>query len=176
MKKTLLALAFLSSLSTQAAYLYWQVDSDSENTSSFNYNAARIGWFETSQRESYPDLATMEAAGKINYDSTTYKAGADGNHEVSIPSDLSSLVQNDLGAYSFFIELVNYNATPSHVAYGEALSYQELVEKNFVDTGMTVITPATVWHGGSYNAVPEPTSALMMLLGVAFLGLKRRRI
>ena len=33
----------------------------------------------------------------------------------------------------------------------------------------------TAWVGSNYSAVPEPTSGLLMLMGFAMLGLKRKK-
>ena len=84
--------------------------------------------------------------------------------------DVSSF---ESGSYVYFIELVNFDNAKAHVAYGEAMTYVDMVKKEYVDTGLSV-RPTAVWHGGTYNAVPEPTGALLMVFGLAFLALKRR--
>lgn len=85
--------------------------------------------------------------------------------------DVSSF---ESGSYVYFIELVNFENAKAHVAYGEAMTYADMVQKEYVDTGLSV-SPTAIWHGGNFNAVPEPTGALMVLFGMAFLGLKRRK-
>lgn len=176
MKKTLVlwGLAFAATLAN-AAYMNWQVDpSTSDNAGDFTYTAARIGYYDTAAAAGYSDLAAMDSAGKLTYNDGAYSAPNQAMGETAQYSFGASPDQ-----YSYFIELVNYNAAShayEHVAYSEALTYEQLVEKNYVDTGLEIGTPAVAWHGSSYNAVPEPTSVVMVMFGLAFLGLKRRTV
>lgn len=181
MKKAyLFASVLFAGFALNASYLMWQVDpssaEDGGNTAGAfagQYNAARIGYYQTSQATPGATLADMEKAGGIiSYTDEVYPASGAMSSPASL--DLSSL-----GAgYTYFIELVNYDSTANHIAYGEALAYSDLAAKGYVSSelpsdGMKL--PAT-WHGGTYNAVPEPTSVLMVMFGLAFLGLKRRTV
>lgn len=174
MKKTFLFVSMLfAGFALNAAYLQWQVDSnagDGNTAGSFSFDSARIGYYTATEETKGKTLAELEDAGNIiKYDSAVYAADG-GLMETSALSNINE-------GYTYFIELVNYNeANIKHVAYSEALAYSDLAAKGYVSSelpseGMRL--PAT-WHGGTYNAVPEPTSALMMMLGLAFLGLKRR--
>lgn len=179
MKKTFLfASVLFAGFALNASYLMWQVDpksaEDGRNTAgdfADKYDAARIGYYVTSAATPGATLADMEKAGKITYSDGVYPANS------GVMSSPASLDISSLGAgYTYFIELVNYDLVPNHVAYGEALAYSELAAKGYVSSelpsdGMKL--PA-VWHGGTYNAVPEPTGALLMVFGLAFLALKRR--
>ena len=176
MKKAyLFALVLFVGFASNASYLMWQVDpssaEDGGNTAgdfASQYNAARIGYYETSQAMPGATLADMEKAGGIiSYTDEVYPASGAMSSPASL--DISSLGDG----YTYFIELVNYDSAPNHVAYGEALSYSDLAAKGYVSTDLPSIP--TVWHGGNFNAVPEPTGALMVLFGMAFLGLKRRK-
>ena len=173
MKKLFFAfLVGAAAVSSQAAYLYWQVDSGSTGDFSGDYNAARVGYYDISDVGGYADTAAMEAAGKVTYDTNGY-ATPDGSMTSRAEFDVSAFSSNPSG-YAFFIELVNYSdGNMTHVAYSESMSYAQLVEHSYIDTGLTPMLPVA-WHGSNYNAVPEPTSALMLVLGFAFLGLKRR--
>lgn len=156
MKKILIAFAFASmSLMSQASYLYWQVQS---------------GDYDTITEPGKVDTAYLYAT-----DGTTgKKIGAlkIGNAQDYYAIDVSSYAT---GGYSFYIELVNYNSGAKDVlGSGETLAYTDMVNKGFILENPLSITAANVWHGGTY-AAPEPTSGLLMLLGVAALGLKRRK-
>lgn len=170
----------LAAVTANASYLYWQVDTGAgDNTASaFSYEGARIGYFKNSDGANYGDLAAMAEAKPsiITWDSSAYgtpdkSMGGMAEFQIDAPTF------SDPSSFSFFIELVNYNESSQkfeHVAYSEVLTYDNLVAKNYVDTGLKADFVPTIWHGGTYNAVPEPTGALLMALGLAFLGLKRR--
>lgn len=174
MKKFVLSVAIgLAAWAGNAAYLYWQVDSSAgdNSASSFEgYNAATIGYYEGSaadgtwlqNRTGKTELGTFDATG--------------GSMGAPAAIDISSLTD---GSYTFYIELVNYDSvgdTLTHVAYGEEFTYQQLVDKGFVGTDLKPSLVSAAWHGGTYHAVPEPTGALMLVIGMAFLGLKRRHV
>lgn len=77
--------------------------------------------------------------------------------------------------YSFYIELVNYESSAyTPVGQGTTTSYTDLAAN--IASSLTDIPKVTVWHGGPYHAVPEPTSAMLVMLGLALAGLKRRRV
>lgn len=174
MKKALAILSFgLAACAANASYLYWQVDPTAgDNTAgSFTYDSARIGWYEASAVE-----PGRVAEGSVNWSDAYYDASEGGAMELSAPLNLDSIGYNSGAGYVYFIELTNYNnGNPTHVAYGEELTYSDLASKGYVSADLPDghLVPMS-WHGGSYSAVPEPTGALLMALGLAFLGLKRR--
>lgn len=179
MKKAFLfALLCLAGYAGQAAYLYWQVD---DTTYSEGFIAAKV--LSTTQ----PDVKGPN--GRISSGSDL--SIVDPMSGVTIPGavmmepsrtevyaiDVSSFAS---GGYSFYIELINYDSSGklTSIAQSGPMTYQALVDQHYIieDTGISIPTASTAWHGSAYAPGPEPTSALMMLLGVAFLGLKRRRI
>ncbi|MBR4476719.1 MAG: PEP-CTERM sorting domain-containing protein [Kiritimatiellae bacterium] len=49
-----------------------------------------------------------------------------------------------------------------------------MLSESYISTGtLSGVPTAQIWHGGTVS-VPEPTSAMLMLFGAAFLGLKRK--
>lgn len=156
MKKILIAFAVASlALMSQASYLYWQVQSGDYNTIT-----------EPSKVDTAYLYATKDGAADV-------KIGAlkIGNAQEYYAVDVSNY-----GSYSFYIELVNYNSGAKDVlGYSETVSYTTMVEKGFILETPLSITSADVWHGGAY-AAPEPTSAVLMLIGLAGLALKRRKV
>ena len=162
MKKTIVGLVLAAAaFAAKADYLYWGVTSS--EASGTSYNAARL-WQRTDNTIS-TDGAT--AVGWL-YD-------IPGAKSTSVTIDSSA----QAGTY-YFVELCNYsNSTWSSGATSSSTyTYSSLVEKGVI-TSSDLIAQASVasqvltYHG--VQATPEPTSGLLMLMGFAMLGLKRKK-
>ena len=149
MKKLIvIAFAALCCASTQAAYLYWQV-TDAVATEYSGANYAQL-----------KQDGVMIGAAEVNSSSSP---------AMSIEV---SAVNGDSG--SFYIELFNYeNGAWNSLAVSETKSYSQLAATGALTT--TLVSIPTAWTGGTYS-VPEPTSGVLMLIGLAGLALKRRKI
>ena len=94
-------------------------------------------------------------------------------------ADLTSYEKaGDMSSYSFFVELVNYADYSSTEGY--KWSYGDLVSSGYIATGATDVTEVMAAAGAHSNfavgnAVPEPSSGLLLLIGGAMLALRRRR-
>lgn len=160
--------------------LYWMVD-DSSNQVEFEY-------------------AVVYAAPTVNLDGKTWTAdeGYGNVGAVALPTDvpggfgyevklgsqtgtldiLTSLGSMDYSAYSFYIELLQWDGdSQSEIRKGVSVvsSYSDLVENHHIlGSGMTIPNNLVAWTPQTI-AAPEPTSGLLMLFGCAALLLKRRR-
>jgi len=154
MRTSIIACLFaVAALSAQASYLQWQVS--------------------TSQVEGLQewDTATFYEV-DVDGTKTALKTAQAIDGEVGpVTVDLGDLTTKT--GYGYYIELVNNSSsTPTLSGYQQG-TYASLAES--VTTSLDVENlQAQVWHGGSYNA-PEPTSAMLMLLGVAGLALRRKQ-
>ena len=173
MKKAILVCsALMAAFALRAEYLNWQGKPSvgDSNAGDFSYEGAQLGYVKLSDLASGETLADLAADSKTGTVAGKYPASGDMASPVGVDLDALGLA-GGASAYAYYIELIN--SENAHVAYGEALSYSDLAAQGYVSSDLPSIP--TVWHGGTFNAVPEPTSALMMLFGVAFLGLKRRK-
>lgn len=162
MKKLMvLFVALCAGFAANASYLYWQVEaSDYSHITEPNKVTAVNVW------------AVDNEGTKTFVDGYRAASGSTVNMEQAQMIDVSAFSN---GSYSFYIELMNYSSGAQKL--GVTVSnetYADMVVKHYImDTPLSV-TLATPWHGGTV-AAPEPTSGLLMLLGVAALGLKRRK-
>jgi len=159
MKKTLLkglsgvALAALLPLGGLAdeSYVYWMVDQSGSSSPYPFYAASMIG----SDGQVYE---TVFANG----------SGTGTDEELTRLGD--SVALSDM---SFVIELYNDESwTPTY--YSVWMSYVDMVRDRYVTTDPS--GPSNTMKVGYFSTLPEPTSGVLMLLGLAALGLKRRKL
>ena len=154
------------------------VDEKTGNTvsaSDLNINSARIRY------ESGDDIGYLTLWG-LDMEENVFQE-PDSIAGVGLPAerfgDLSGL-SSSLASYSFVVELGNWvdgTWTKTQMA-SESVSYQQLVNNGHIrDWSNIKLSPvdAHAWIAGGYHVVPEPSSALMLLVGGAFLALRRRR-
>lgn len=73
---------------------------------------------------------------------------------------------------TYYVEFCNYEGAT--IAFSDQFTYGQLVEGGWVTDSEIGVAAMATWTPEPV-AAPEPTSAMMMLFGVAFLGLKRRK-
>ena len=139
----------LCALSAQASYLYWQVDSGDY---SLVYGGTDI---------SGATIYAVDAGG-----------GMIGKQNAQIGDTMAFDVGDGWSNYSFYVEVMRSSGgvvATSEQKYGN-------LDKFIGDTNLLSTVPmAQVWHGGTI-VVPEPTSGFLMMVGLALLGLKRRKV
>lgn len=156
--KSIAAVALLMAVSSASAgTLYWQVTADSNKQF---------------------DEAWLVATDGNTTDYLDNRA-SDGQNPSSTPLTQTSLDGYEGDAWSFYIEMCNYNSVDDEyttVATSQSYSYQDLVTAGYVATGFadanSVMTAAA---GANMGAIPEPSSGLLLLMGGAMLALRRRR-
>lgn len=173
MKKVyVLAATLLAVVSANANYLYWQVNEDSNvaGLDGVNYNSARV-----SIKNGSGNIVWYSDVTAVNAESLDYPISALKTIDVSTFTG-SGYDYRD-SAYSYYIELGTYaGSTFTGTAISQGETYSALAA-SYVHPTATLspsdLVSAQIWHGGTYS-VPEPTSAMLMLFGAAFLGLKRK--
>ena len=167
MKKYIALIAAVVSLGAFAdSYLYWLVgDSITMNGQEFqDYDTAKVGVIDSSGNfkgylSIYGENATPSYGEKIGM-----TPGDNSPYYASLGSWGSG--------YSFYIELFHDSTSVGRseeiLEYKGALSYA---------TSFGTSDPAKLWNVASFTtaAAPEPSSALLMLLGCAGLALKRKK-
>ena len=165
-----LILVLAASFAANAAYLYWQIeDTDSVPGISLpsDFSGTAAMWARNDSTGEFFGNAPLTSS----YDggSAQYVPAPDFFNEYVI--DLTGLGIGE--GYSFIIELKN--ASNETVGYSQFMTYSDAVSSQYITSGSISDMPSVqTWHGGTY-AAPEPTSAMLMLLGTAFLGLRRRQ-
>jgi len=175
MKKSILLAVLLAALGASASdsYLYWMVDTTSADN--FSYDYARIkavnGGTETylSIYEADFDQPLTEAAGGVSgVSKSTVDAYADFGSSAGFYASLAGI---NPSTASFIVELYNDSGFLAQ-SFNDG-SYGAV--SGMIYAGGIFAPPAMPWKAGSYD-VPEPSSGLLMLLGMAGLALRRRKV
>ena len=162
MKKVIIGLAIATAaFFAKAEYLYWGV-TPSEATGT-DYNAARL-WYSNSNSTSDGTAIgwLTDIPGSKSTNVSSYEVSKD-------------------NAY-FFVELCNYDASTQKWTDGkkssQAYSYTSLAQKGVITSSDLIAqasVAAAVLSMAGVQATPEPTSGVLLLMGFAMLGLKRKK-
>lgn len=166
MKKLLFLAAFLTTscaFADQDLYLYWMVGEGSTLE-------ALDGSKSTLDTSGYYAKVKVDGAGGY----LNIYANPGGTAYTAAPIDFSDATPFFAGKYEgscqyFIVELYNDAGCASDSWVGQAtLAYNP---QNITGGGMSVATPGVVNY---FTAAPEPTSGMLLLLGVAGLALRRK--
>ena len=162
MKKILLGALVLVSLCVKAEILLWQINSSS----------LPDGWPSSAPADFFEArLMSDGESGVLQYAGVDLSVGSDPIMEVQ--SFDMDVLPNGGTAQSFYIELYSVdNGQKTLQAYTAPVRFEALSE--FMNSSL-MATNLKAWSGGTFNAAPEPTSGLLMLLGLAGLVLRRKR-
>lgn len=171
MKKTLMMLSVLAmafGAFAEDSYLFWMVGDTSKpdsTTEKWDYSYAKVAYIDSSDNKGYLNLYYGDGAEMSG--GATY-------------SVVQAYQDTGMGFYAKFAENVTYssfivelfNDSNAFVAQSQALTYSDAA--SYVAMNGIGAPANMVWAATSYN-VPEPNSALMLLLGSAILALRRRK-
>jgi len=180
MKKILLGAVILATCLVHAddSYIYWMMD---DTTSGYDYKNVQISAVDTSSWKSTPlELAIVEDSGYVSIGTSVSKEDANALKDAGFGFYVN-LGEYATDAYSYFFELVNDSGqVVAHSNNGLSWAAAKTRLASAMGVAGTSGDPWTPSEGGgggfSPGAVPEPTSGLMLLLGVAALSLRRRRV
>lgn len=180
MKKFLIGGLFaIAACAANASYLYWQVTEDDYDA--VNWATAKVYWFSGTLTD-YPSLSSETAVDNVGF-VDAYNEYKTFTASKSVKPSSLGYVANvgtlDGGSYSFFVELSNSSGQRvgfSNIQTGVTSdsSYLYASTDKLTTSLASELANVQPWHATSYGPVPEPTSAMLMLFGAAFLGLKRK--
>ncbi len=175
MKKLMILAALTCATMARADFLYWSVDLSDDSIYSFNYATVKA----TDGNGTTGDYLKLYGGGQTESSSTkVYSSnyGVNGDYSLGTTTGGGTFAGLDAngGISSFLVELWTDGATSdaaaTRVGY-TSLAYSDLVSYIYSDMAMRGDTPYVVTDS---QLVPEPTSGLLALLGVAALALKRK--
>ncbi len=146
----------------------WSVDGIEYQFASIKYTTDKTGTW----NESISQGASTVTSSSSDYTGPGFNGGAFTAPSSTVVADLSTIGDNYAAGY-FFIEL--YDSENSVVGHSELANSSTLEAYLKTEEFNSNWQNLSSWGGGSFSA-PEPTSGLLMLVGAALLGLRRKRV
>ena len=174
------AAAFIG-VTASADVLYWQVNNEDDVVKDSGYTTAYLMASNGDAKSPYYVSSNLdaggsdlgEAVGRATFNDDGYVAGVIDVAKILSWSDGTTAV-GSLSGLSFYIEL--FNAAGKSVAKSDAVAYSALADviSSGFNADFTGINGGAFGGSASYS-VPEPTSGLLMLIGMGALALRRRK-
>lgn len=156
MKKLFLMLGLVAWAGmSQAAFVCWKTAADT----GFDYSLSQIVVCATVDI----GLSLIDDEGN----ETLYAEKGAGEVYASLPSDVTD---------DTLFKVVLLNNMKELVAESKGVTYTELVDSKAIYLNILYTPDPAAYEFSEFTAVPEPTSAVMILLGLGALALKRRVI
>ena len=155
-------------LSAEEPYslLYWMVEEDPSAGIAFEY--ARVA----AVKDGTTQYLLLYDADRGQPMRSAEQAAIDGGYATPSAYGYMPGESDAWNGYEFFIELVMGEDDRVVATSEQTRPYSTLKQSIITSKGDS----PTIWKESSFSAVPEPTSGLLMLLGVAALALRRKRI
>jgi len=168
MKKLLFGVLLMAAMFTRAgdSYLYWMLGDDV--SSKYLYDSVKVAAVDSSWNATYLTLYTE------NFDEL---GGVVSKGQVDMANDWGAGFLASLGpdSSSYVIELYNGSKAIAHTTTPLSEVQNYIVYKSAMNPG--AVSSWTMGSGAfSAGPIPEPTSGMMLLLGMAALALRRRRV
>ena len=177
MRSILLAMAVMGAFAATAveeSYLYWMIDTTDGTAAQFTYDSVQVRAFETAA-----GIDSEGTALTLYYGNGNVAAGEPSYvSDVAATSGLSlyaGLASTSGSSFSYVVELFNDGAK---VGRSGPLAFSDAMAKSYISTVSSYgggVPAMGTWSAGGFTAVPEPNSALLLILGCAALGLRRRK-
>ena len=167
MKKIMMLAVTLVASVAGASELWWTVNVTGDAASS-NWDTARVYYFNPSDLSNRGQLGTV-------------LEGTASKDALAILDYAASTISGDKSAYSFYVELYNAAEMEAHpdnhlgAWRSEAATYEQIAGAIYAGGTSYGASPYT-FSDFSAQVIPEPSSGLMMLLGMVALGLKRKKV
>ena len=174
MKSSIFALAFVGTLLSASAddgYLYWMIDTT--EAAGYNYDSVRIKAMDGDSDVGYlnfyyedggamQSLAVGDTLTTDNDSLAAYQSASGGGLYAGVVQP----------GYSYIIELWNDSAAVQQSVLSADTAQQYIT---YVSGGMFTPGASGAWTASNFTPVPEPNSAVMLLVGCAMLALRRRK-
>ena len=166
-------LGAFSASAADESFLYWMVNTSDGTAGKIEYDTVQVRAFKTDDGVDSGSALTLYYG-----NGSAYPVGEAGKFvsaddaAAGLPF-YASLADSYGSSYSYVVELFN-----DSVKVGESapLLYTEAMAKNIAYvTSAGTIPASAVWSAGGFTAVPEPNSALLVILGCVALALRRRK-
>ena len=165
-----LQLAFALGLTAGVAkadyFINWKIDS---SPIQFDFakvlaNSGSYSVYLTDKTGLYNEFGSDESLTSLGADTADYPVGQ------------TAMGADDPAGYDFRVELYGGEDGQTLLAFSETKSFDALQSLRCIGTDIKGVTGEGVWTASSFTVVPEPTSGMLFLLGLASLALRRKRV